>query len=252
MGTRFVIFAMARSGSGHLCDQLRAQPDIWCHNEVFHSGKVHLRTPFEDDRRGRKLAPNIGILRETDREAFLEKVFELSFGRAHVGFKIFPRQGDGEAFRLLDDALLSKIVLLRANVLAMYSSLLAAKETGAWNSRKMTGVKRNLVRFDEEEFRKLHERYVQFYGGLFDRLNGTGQNAHLIRYEELNIRSHITTLLRYLGAQTEVAALEARDVRGPADIVSRFSNPETVRSFLGDRGLMHWAYEGDTSFEPLT
>jgi LPS sulfotransferase NodH len=252
MGTRFVIFAMARSGSGHLCDQLRAQPDIWCHNEVFHPGKVHLRTPFEDDRRGKKLAPNIRALRESNREAFLEKVFELSFGRPHVGFKIFPKQGDDEAFRLLADPSLAKIVLLRANVLAMYSSLLAARDAGAWNSKKMMDAKRSLVPFEEKKFRSLHEKHAQFYARVFELLNSSGQNPHVIRYEELNLRSHIAMLLRYLGAASAVVPLESRDVRGPADIVSRFSNPDTVRAFLSDRGLMHWAYEADMSFEPLS
>ena len=32
---------------------------------------------------------------------------------------------------------------------------------------------------------------------------------------------------------------QSRDVRGPADIASRFSKPETVRAFLSDHGLMH-------------
>jgi hypothetical protein len=58
-------------------------------------------------------------------------------------------------------------------------------------------------------------------------------------------------LLRYLGAGTDVVPLENRDVRGAPNIVSRFSNPDTVQAFLRDRGLMHWAYEGDASFEPL-
>jgi hypothetical protein len=112
MGTRFVIFAMERSASGHLCDQLRAQPDIWCHNEVFHPGKV-------------------------------------------------------------------------------------------------LSTKRNFVDFTK-------------------------------------------SILRYLGAGTEVVPLENRAVRGPADIASWFSSPETVRAFLSDHGLMHWTYENDTSFEPLS
>ena len=69
---------------------------------------------------------------------------------------------------------------------------------------------------------------------------GVGPTFH--RYEELNIRSHISMLLRYPGS--DVVKLENRNVRGPADIVSRFSNPEAVRAFLSNDGLMHWAYKG--------
>jgi hypothetical protein len=58
-------------------------------------------------------------------------------------------------------------------------------------------------------------------------------------------------LLRHLGAETDVVSPENRDVRGAPDIVSRFSNPDSVRSFLSGHGLMHWAHEGDMSFEPL-
>jgi hypothetical protein len=44
---------------------------------------------------------------------------------------------------------------------------------------------------------------------------------------------------------------QSRDVGGLADIASRFSGPETVRAFLSDQGLTHWACETDISFESL-
>jgi hypothetical protein len=119
-------------------------------------------------------------------------------------------------------------------------------------SKKMMDAKRGLVLFEEKKFRSLHEKHARFYAHVFELLNASGQNPHVMRYQELNLRSHIAMLLRYLGAGTELVPLESRDVRGPADIVSRFSNPETVRAFLADRGLMHWAYEADTAFQPLS
>ncbi len=245
MGRRFVVIAARRTGSNWLCARLRAQPDIWCHGEVFHPEKVWIRTPNENDLFGDRYEAELRAIRNAHHDEFLNRIFALSFGRPNVGFKVFPEHGNDEAYRLAQDTGLAKIVLYRENFLAVYASLLAAFHTGAYSAVEMLHVTRPAVTFSNDQFREWHSAYTEFYSRILERLRATGQEFHLIRYDELNADSHFISVLRFLGAAPECASIDAPPVRGSSDIISRFSNPEAVEAYLRGCGLIHWAHEQD-------
>jgi LPS sulfotransferase NodH len=245
MGKRFVVIAARRTGSNWLCARLRAQPDVWCHGEVFHPDRVWIRTPDDTDPFGNAHEPELRACRASERDKFLERVFDLSFERAHVGFKIFPEHWEGEAFRLADDASLSKIILYRSNFLAVYASLLAALQTGAYSAEEMLRVKRPRVTFSAEQFLDWRASYEEFYRLITERLRATGQHFPIIRSDELNVNDRFAMLLEFLGAVPEVVPLAAPPVRGTPEILARFSNPKVVETHLREHGLMQWAEERD-------
>lgn len=247
MGTRFVIIAAPRTGSNWLCARLRAQPDVWCHGEVFHPGKVWIRTPSEYDPFGDAYQAELRAIREIDRVEFLNRIFGLSFGRSHAGFKIFEGHGDREAFKLAKDQSLAKVILSRNNFLAVYASRLVALQTRAYSAEQMLRVERPPVFFSKEEFSKYRSANAGFYSRILSRLDQTEQPYFGIRYDQVGTVQGIAALLKYLGARTDVMPDSTPDVRGSSDILSRFSNPEVAEAYLREHGLMHWAYEGDVS-----
>jgi hypothetical protein len=214
---------------------------------VFHPQRVWLRTPFESDPFGDGQEANLRSLRSVDRERFLNQVFELSYGRQHVGLKIFPGHGKREAFTLAEDTTFKKIVLIRDNFLAVYASRLVAEETGAYSPSDMNAVKRPLVTFIENEFSENRLKYANYYARIFETLNGTAQRFHVIAYREINMPNSLVSVLRFLDASPEVVRVAALPIRGSSDILSRFSNPEVAERYLREHGLMHWAHEHEAS-----
>jgi hypothetical protein len=244
MEKRFAILAAPRTGTNTLVDRLCAQPDVWCHGEVLQRGRV--RTKLAD----KALKAELLELRERDLDAFLARIFALSNGRAHCGIKVLLGHL-GERISIVDDAGIAKIVLFRANVLAAHASQLAAAKGGAWTPVKMQQSERPLVEFAAAAFTAFHAAYVERYRALSGRLVERGQRSFFLRTDELNETSRIAELLGFLGAATQVAAYDDAPVRGPSDILGRFSNPGDAERFLRGHGLIHWAQEGDVSLLPL-
>src|SRR5262249_16767183 len=139
----------------------------------------------------------------------------------------------------------SKVVLYRSNFLAVYASLLAALQTGAYSAAEMLRVQRPMVTFSGEQFEQWLSAYEEFYACILEQLRITGQVFHLIRYEELNANGRLFSLLEFLGATPKVAPVEALRVRGSPNILSRFSNPEVVEASLRKHDRLHWAQEED-------
>jgi hypothetical protein len=130
---RFVLIASARTGSDHLTTELGRKPDIWCHDEVFHPKKVFLRWPgWPHVNAPEDLEAELRALRETDPDAFLERVYALNFDRPHVGLRIFERHQPSMLAKIIAAPEIAKIVLIRTNVLANYASKLVAEEVDDW------------------------------------------------------------------------------------------------------------------------
>jgi len=241
--TRFVVIASARSGSNRLVEQLCAQPDIWCHGEVLQRDKMPIKRGSAD-----RLKQKLKNLRERDFDTFLRKIFKLSRGRPHSGFKVLLGQlGDRGSAAVLDEPDIRKIVLSRDNMLACYSSTLAARETGAWNPVQMAKSERPLVRFGPLAFQAFQDKIASAYRVVSDRLEAGGQTVHRVRTDELNDNARIAALLAFLGAETEVVEPEMQSSRGPSDILSRFVNPADAERYLRENDLMHWAHEAPQS-----
>jgi hypothetical protein len=244
----FTIIAAARTGSTHLSTYLSHHPDICCHGESFHPQRVHFRygKAKADPGGKQRLESELKELRANDPDAFLERIFALNNGREHVGFKIFGNHNPEMLRTMLRSEAIQKIVLFRANVLARYASVLAAKETKTWGA----APERPPVQFKPPHFIKHMNTYLAFFERALQLLNKHGQPYFFIRSDELNNELRLVQLVSFIGAKPVLPKSETivpRE-RGSADIASRFSNSDEVIGFLRDRGLMHWAYEGDLSF----
>lgn len=217
---------------------------MYCHREVFAKNKVLFHGQSEERNR---LNEELLTLRSQDSDAFLERIFAMNDGRDHVGFKIFQGQNDAVLARLLEDPAIGKIVLYRRNVLAAYSSALAAKETGVWGAKASTRLaKRPKVRFAAANFVKFHDRRVQFYRECAARIVAARQQFHWIEYESLNEPAKMLNLLAFIGVKAgKPKDAEFVERRPAINVCGRFENAAEAEAFLRDHGLAHWAYEGE-------
>lgn len=252
---RFVIVAAPRTGSSHLVTQLSAHPDIFCNGNSLHPKQMWLSWPKED------LTPSVkselAELRKRDSTAFLERLYSAGYGRSHVGFKIFDRQNNAALRKLLKKRNVRKIVLYRKNVLANFASALAARTNKEWSVKEGCLVAQApQVRFGEQEFIRFHNRYVNFYSDVFNRLSRYHEPFHFIEYLDINEPLLFAGLVNFIGADPakldKPAPLRAPHAKqNSPDILSRFENPDEVATFLERRGLQHWSHEGETSIAAI-
>jgi hypothetical protein len=248
---RFVIIASARTGSNHLVTMLGKRKDMLCNGEVFHKNKVYVR--WRKEYATVQALADLADLRRVDPKAFINRLFETGHGRPHVGFKILRTQNDEALENILTEPSIRKIILYRRNVLANYSSSLVAKLTNKWavNDRNDPSESPK-VEFKEKQFLNFHDKYIDFYRHVINRINATHQSSHLISYEEINNPWLFANVVNYIGGDSAVAKMESSYVKqNPSNIVDRFSNPKKVEEFLREKQLMHWAHEGECTFRLL-
>lgn len=251
---RFVIIASPRTGSNNLVFKLRAHPAILCNGEVFHPKNVWVFWP-----KGELTDPvkaELLQLKRADPRGLLERVFAANFGRSVVGFKIFRGQNDEIMERLIDDSSIRKIVLYRKNVLANYSSTLAANRTKTFSIRDVgEPMGSPKVPFAPKRFVNFHNSYMEFYHYVLNRLNAKREQFYFLNYEDINDGHLFANLLNFLGVDPEVFSTEPElkpfVKQNPADILSRFANPDDAAGFLHRHGLLHWAHEGETAIATL-
>lgn len=252
---RFVIIASPRTGSSHLVNMLGGHPEILCNGNLYHPDRVWVFWPNED--LDEKRQAELEELRRTAPFALLEHVFSISYGRPHVGFKIFQGQNDDVLRHLIETSEVKKIVLYRENVLANYASKLAARQTGKWGVREGAGPSEPpKIDFHAKRFASFAEGYRAFYKSVFDALLQNRQTFHLINYTDINNPYHLYALLAFIGADPLLpivaSAQTKRQVKqNSSNIVSRFSNPDVVRKYLRKTGNLHWMHEGELSFDGL-
>src|SRR4249920_3478519 len=87
MGTSFAIIAAARTGSSRLMAQLSAQSDIWCHGEILQKDRCWVSGPPHWKKTFPRVEQELLSLRDRDLALFYERIYALSHGREHVGFK---------------------------------------------------------------------------------------------------------------------------------------------------------------------
>jgi hypothetical protein len=250
---RFVIISQPRTGSTHLVTRLNGHPDILCNGELFNAQAIYLRWP--ENAVSPLVLSELQKKRRSDPHAFLEEMFATTFGRSHVGFKIFATHDPLILEHVAKTLDVRKVILYRTNVLANYSSTKIARASKTWKLKQgdrpaVTGEQ--LVEFDPAEFVRFHNRYVNFYARIIERLNATSQSFFLIRYDELNDDHIFASLVNFIGARgNEIQTRLSESKQNVPDILCRFSNPRAVAEFLEPRNLMHWRNEGEVSLLPI-
>jgi hypothetical protein len=252
---RFVIIAARRTGSSHLVNTLSGHAEIFCHGNVFAPKMMAVFWPKE----GRISADNaqalkseLRKLRKTDPEAFLDRIFATSYGRPHVGFKIFRGQNDEMLEKIIADSSIRKVVLFRRNLLASHSSDLAARDTGKWGVRAgQEQLETPKVLFAREGFAKYVTRHLEYYNSVLELLLRARQTFHFMEYEDINEPVLLRSLVNFIGADPGKPIIEDQQRKRQAkqnssNIISRFSNGNEVQEFLSARNLSSWMQEGET------
>ena len=250
---RFMIIGSARTGSSHLVNMLGGHPDILCNGNIFHPKEVHVFWP--DGQITPALRVELREQRLSDPAAFLERVSRADFGKRFVGFKIFEGQNDQILEQVIADCSVKKIVLYRDNVLANFSSKLAANRTGRYSVKEGAELReQEKVRFIPDDFISFHNEYNRFYREVIASLNNATQSFHLIEYEQINNPYFFSAAVSFIGADPNRSPMESQPRKkqvkqNSPDICSRFKNSDVVLDFLKNHDLLHWAHEGEVSLE---
>jgi LPS sulfotransferase NodH len=235
----FIVFAEMRTGSNFLEANLNAFDGVTCHGEAFNPHFIGY--PNSDD--------ILGVtqdMREADPSALIARI--RSEPGALGGFRYFHDHDPRILDEALEDPRCAKIILTR-NPLDSYVSWKIAKATGQW---KLTNVKRRkeaLAQFDGEEFSRHVEALQDFQISLLNRLQKTGQTAFYIAYEDLQSVEVMNGLVKWLGVDARLEALDDSLKRqNPAPVVSKVENPKVMQEALA--GLDRFNLSRTPNFEP--
>lgn len=243
----FCLFASARTGSTLLVSLLGGSPDILCHGEIFHNKRLNLPPDLLAELPGLTVEE-----RQRDPLGFLERL-NAAESRRHpdrrlLGFKVFAAHADHLWRKLLAEPSRPKVHVFRRNRLAQYSSLLIAKETGAWSTKAAAReTETPKLAFDAAHFEQWlghQQRYdAHFEGGA------AGTPVFAIEYREITDPARQAALFAFLGAAPPPAP--AADAAAPAgtqkqhgpEIAARFANPKAVHECLRRIGHPEWKAE---------
>lgn len=248
MVSRFVVLSMPRTGSNMLVSLLDGHPAISCFGELMRKTPQWMR---EQGYRGalRNLEyvdPRFreDAVRFAEPRAFVDAVIAARAATAEtVGCKLMLNQHPAYLAELVDDPCYAKILLHRANPLAVYSSGKIAKATGQGTARKGTVVKRAKVPFDKAEFQRFLSSHRRLYSDVRRRLAASG-TAHLeVEYLDLIGGHAVPEIVAFLGADPAQALQPETIKRNPSDLLERFDNPDDVRAALKEMNAEEWTVE---------
>ncbi|WP_148044829.1 hypothetical protein [Paracoccus pantotrophus] len=236
---KFVILSDAHSGTSLLTATLNSHPEIICHGEIFHPDPkdYHIKVPKEEIDPQRLLA-----LREQDAQKFVELVYDRQ-GVNAVGFKMWRSQNARCCDELLEDQGISKIIYERKNVLAKFSSMLLAKETGVWNinpgAARPKSLDKRLV-FNASQFInyfKKHEDLFQLY-----RNSSKGRTLE-ISYLDI-VDSGFSSVLEFIDVSNMNLAPKKEKLHG-SSIMDRFreDDHDAIVETLNKLNRPEWVLE---------
>lgn len=207
----FVILAAPRTGSNLLCTLLNSHPTILCHHELFNPRGIFVALDQRDSAR------DWGGLNERDRDPlrFLARVWQVSLGASHVGFKMTRGQSDQVLRHVLRDSSVSKIILRRSNRLKTFVSQLIAEQTDQWEAYQH-GPQPSpspRVKIEVAALRAHAKRNEEYYDDLRHEVESGAQPFLELRYEDLLNRAEHMRALEFLGLTPPQPPLSAASVK---------------------------------------
>ncbi len=237
--TPFAIIGSQRSGTTFLRRSLNSHPDIVCHGEPFNPDTEGL---LEAPARGADLPGKEG--RDADPIGFLDRL--MGFHTSGLaGFKLLLAHSPpvleaiaARGYRL--------IVLRRENALARYSSvqILAAARGSGQSLIRAEDARAAQVKatFDAAAFEQFVESDLARWKGFATLLERHRPPFLELEYGELVWGDGRERVLDFLGAARRPLKAWMEKLNSE-DIVSRFTNPDTVQAYLSARELTRWAQE---------
>lgn len=252
MPNRFCILASARSGSNHFGSLLNRHPRIWMHGEIFHQHAIFETLRKHVSGSVQKIeSPGYDLERRKEHPfEYLETLMKKTDDRFVTGFKIFPAHDDRVVEAMIDDPEVHKIVLIRMNDLAQYSSDLEASARNKYAFTKDERPENVEIYFDAEEFERRRRWISGWYRRAIERLNKKGRTYFLMPYELIGNEPYIRSAFVSLGlAPPDMDELKSQYRKsGARNVVERFADPERVRAYLRDTGQQNLEFDLGFSF----
>jgi len=194
-----------------LCTLLNSHPVVLCHHELFNPRGIFVALDHRED------SLDFGSLAERDRYPlrFLERVWDVSFGASHVGFKVTRGQAESVIRHVVRDPGISKIVLRRANRLKTFVSQLVAEQTDQWEAYQHDSqcAPASMVSIEVSALLAHTKLNEAFYEHLQDTLESHAQPYIELRYEDLDSAAEHGRLLEFLGLTPAHSPLAAASVK---------------------------------------
>lgn len=219
----FVILAAMRTGSNFLEASLNAVPELTSHGEAFNPSFIGF--PDRQD--------ILGVTRSTRDARPATLLDRIAQAPGLNGFRFFPGHDPRVLPHLLSDARCAKIILSR-NPIESYVSLCIARETDQWRLGDARGRKSARIRFDSHDFKTHLAQLQEFRRAVQVGLQAAGQTAFYLDYEDLNDRTVLQGLLKFLGVAAEVVPAKSVVPQNPEPLSEKVSNPAEMAATLRD------------------
>ncbi len=233
---RYVILSHARTGSNYLVFSLAQHPAIEAHNEIFHEHTIYLSS-------GENNVADELAKRDADPVAYLNATLTQSTKPVR-GFKHLLFYDEGIITYVLEHDF-RVIVLERANILAQYSSMEIAHQTGQWTLHQAEKpVPAPQLDWNETAFEDYRADYLRCYCDLKQRVAPRSDPVLHLWYTELFAPGVMGRIFAFLGL-TDSGAIPAAGIRkqNTNQILERFKQPDVVRAYLERIGCPQWARE---------
>lgn len=253
MAGRFCVIASARSGSNHFGSLLGRHRAVWVHGEIFHQHGMFPALRKHVDGQTVEIEDPGHSLEERNADPFgyLDALMARTERDYVTGFKIFPNHNDDVVAAMIDDEAVKKIVLIRMNALAQYSSDLEAAARDRYVFLEGDETPQDVaIRFDREEFERRQRHIAGWYARWIARLNERGQGYFLIPYEFMASTAYLQSAFVFLGLDPVPAeTLRSRFRKsGNRNVVDRFANRDAVAAYLEETGQEHLAHDVPFTF----
>ncbi|MCP2669711.1 hypothetical protein NHF40_02060 [Maricaulaceae bacterium EIL42A08] len=219
---------------------LNRHADIWIHGEPFHQNTIieSLKKFFAGETHEID-SPGFSVeQRKEDPFGYLEALMAKTESRYLTGFKIFPGHDDRVAEAMIDDSQVKKIVLVRMNALAQFSSDLEASARNRYAFTPDETPETVEIVFDAEEFERRRKWISSWYARMIERLNTKSQPYFFMPYELLGNELYMRSVFVFLGINPpEMEEIHSQYRKsGARNVVSRFANSEQVKVYLRETG----------------
>ena len=240
---RFVILAMARTGSYMLTSFLNTYDDIVCFGELLKKNPLN-----EIDHLGLfdKIDNKFNTLkyRQKHYKEYLENIFSICSDKPYIGFKLMLAQNEKALKHIIDDDRYKIILLYRKNILASYSSMLISKATGQAVARTNEDIKKANIYFKQKHFERFWRRRDRLYAKVRSLLKEHRDYLE-IEYDTIRLNSGLQGVVNFVGAKYEYLPQLVTRKRNTSDIINRFVNCNEVEAYLSCINHEDWAIEGD-------
>lgn len=237
--TRFVLLAMARTGSYMLGSALNSHPEIRFYGELLKKNPL-TEIDYLDIHRLRTDADDLIRNRLSDPVGFVDRILSTPNTAKAVGFKLMLGQNDMAVDHYIGDRNVLKLLLRRDNMLAGYSSQVIARETGQHVALRTDHIRTKKINFVAKDFERFRRRRQRLYDQAREHLEATKQAYCEVEYRDAVRGRGTMQAIAFLGLDPAGSHESATQKRNTTRVLERFVNPEEAASYMREAGHQDW------------